>query len=143
MVFSAIDGLTPLRAIIGSNASPLKMNARPISLPSPKDFVVNLGGLQQCDGRHIRLFVLLRRLANTGFSRMEARKKDRDTRADVPVRCPYCVEGQTFRKMEYRLPVDWYICLCCGHRSMPSRKDFVCSCQRCRTKRGWQPVRHV
>jgi predicted RNA-binding Zn-ribbon protein involved in translation (DUF1610 family) len=46
------------------------------------------------------------------------------------VRCPYCVSDDEFRQMIARLG-DRFVCNKCGHSSIPSDKDFKCSCRGC------------
>jgi hypothetical protein len=47
-----------------------------------------------------------------------------------PVRCPYCVEGNAFKVMQQ---VEHYLaCSKCGHKVVPDRPTFICSCPNCR-----------
>ncbi len=46
------------------------------------------------------------------------------------VRCPYCVMGGCFRPMLQR-STGWFLCLGCGHTSLPGDPYAKCSCQRC------------
>jgi len=46
------------------------------------------------------------------------------------VRCPYCVEGGCFRPM-LRRSTGWFLCLGCGHMTLPSDPYAKCSCHRC------------
>ena len=46
------------------------------------------------------------------------------------VRCPYCVQGGCFRPMLLR-PTGWYLCLGCGHSTVPNDPYARCACERC------------
>jgi len=47
------------------------------------------------------------------------------------VRCPYCVLGSEFRPMLQRSRKRWFVCVSCGHVSMPNDPYLKCSCSRC------------
>jgi len=47
------------------------------------------------------------------------------------VRCPYCVEGDDFKTMIAQGSGDWFLCIDCGHLTLPSYPDFRCLCIKC------------
>jgi hypothetical protein len=50
--------------------------------------------------------------------------------AEQIVRCPYCSLGEDFPPMLARTE-GWFICLKCGHTSIPENPKFKCFCQNC------------
>jgi hypothetical protein len=50
-------------------------------------------------------------------------------RAQLIVRCPYCVLADDFRPMLER--PGWFICQQCGHTILRHDPDFKCRCQNC------------
>jgi hypothetical protein len=46
------------------------------------------------------------------------------------VRCPYCVQGGCFRPMLQRSEYS-FVCLGCGHTTIPDDPQAKCSCVRC------------
>jgi DNA-directed RNA polymerase subunit RPC12/RpoP len=49
------------------------------------------------------------------------------------IRCPYCVEGKSFKAMIARGGGDWYMCVRCGHLMMTKNPSFECTCAKCVT----------
>ena len=47
------------------------------------------------------------------------------------VRCPYCVDGEDFRLMVAQGSGDWFLCVNCGHLTLPSYPSFRCLCSKC------------
>lgn len=47
------------------------------------------------------------------------------------IRCPYCAVGLDFRLMVRQAGGDWYVCVGCGHLSLPSSPFYRCICRRC------------
>jgi len=47
------------------------------------------------------------------------------------VRCPYCVLGSDFRPM-FRRGKKSFVCVSCGHTSIPEEPYAKCPCSRCR-----------
>src|SRR5215469_4448292 len=54
-----------------------------------------------------------------------------------PVRCPYCVDGQNFRRMAAR-ENSRFICGRCGHIESPN-VEFECNCGKCAELRKYNP----
>lgn len=52
-------------------------------------------------------------------------------KTDKIVRCPYCVEGETFRAMSRHSDGDWFLCVVCGHLALPLDPLFQCTCGKC------------
>lgn len=46
------------------------------------------------------------------------------------VRCPYCVQGGCFRPM-LQPSKGWFLCLGCGHTTIPADPQAKCLCARC------------
>ena len=50
----------------------------------------------------------------------------------LPVmRCPYCIEGGSFKVMIGQGRGDWYMCARCGHLTLPTDPVFECTCPKC------------
>ena len=47
------------------------------------------------------------------------------------VRCPYCVLDSEFRPM-FRKGKKSFVCVSCGHSSIPDEPYAKCPCSRCR-----------
>jgi hypothetical protein len=47
------------------------------------------------------------------------------------VRCPYCIEGQNFKRMLPRSEGEWFLCPACGHANMPGHSSYRCNCPKC------------
>jgi len=52
-------------------------------------------------------------------------------KTDKILRCPYCVEGETFKEMLRHVSGDWFICTECSHLALPANSFFQCTCRRC------------
>jgi hypothetical protein len=52
-----------------------------------------------------------------------------------PVRCPYCIEGDDFKIMKARGEEEWFLCLRCGHVTIPNHTPYQCNCQTCVKRR--------
>lgn len=52
-------------------------------------------------------------------------------KSDEIVRCPYCVEGATFRTMFRHMDGEWFTCTECGHLAFPSNPLYRCTCRKC------------
>lgn len=52
-------------------------------------------------------------------------------KTDKVLRCPYCVEGDTFRAMFGHTDGDWFTCAECGHLAFPSNPVYRCTCRKC------------
>lgn len=51
--------------------------------------------------------------------------------SEAVVRCPYCVQGSEFRPM-FRPPgKKRFVCVICGHTSMPDGAYSNCHCPKC------------
>lgn len=48
------------------------------------------------------------------------------------VRCPYCVAGKEFRPMLRHSGKRRFLCLGCGHNTVPGAIHSSCHCPRCR-----------
>jgi hypothetical protein len=57
---------------------------------------------------------------------------------DKLIRCPYCVEEETFKAMFRHHGGDWFVCGVCGHLSLPSDPFFECTCRKCIALRTMQ-----
>jgi hypothetical protein len=49
------------------------------------------------------------------------------------IRCPYCVDGSSFKEMTSRADGEWFICSSCGHAKMPGQPAYRCNCAKCQT----------
>jgi len=52
-------------------------------------------------------------------------------RSSKNIRCPYCVEGDDFKMMVAQGSGDWFLCVNCGHLTLPSYPTFRCLCSKC------------
>src|SRR6266446_231534 len=50
----------------------------------------------------------------------------------TPIRCPYCVEGKSFKAMVAQgNGGEWHMCVRCGHLIVPTNSSFKCTCAKC------------
>ena len=47
------------------------------------------------------------------------------------IRCPYCVEGDSFKAMMGRAEGRSFVCARCGHVAMPDDASYQCKCAKC------------
>jgi Zn ribbon nucleic-acid-binding protein len=53
--------------------------------------------------------------------------------SEVVIRCPYCVSGDEFRPMFRHHGKKIFICVGCGHRTLPGAIYSACQCPKCRS----------
>jgi hypothetical protein len=63
-------------------------------------------------------------------------------KTDKIVRCPYCVEDQTFKTMLRHSSGDWFVCGVCGHLAIPPDPFFQCTCTKCLALKAMQENFH-
>jgi hypothetical protein len=63
-------------------------------------------------------------------------------KTDKIVRCPYCVEDQTFKVMLRHSSGDWFVCDVCGHLAIPEDPFFQCTCAKCIALKAMQENFH-
>src|SRR3954452_14656723 len=64
----------------------------------------------------------------------QGRSTFRDNQDMSPIRCPYCVEGESFKAMVAQgNSGDWHMCVRCGHLILPTNPSFECTCANCVT----------
>jgi rubrerythrin len=51
--------------------------------------------------------------------------------SDDPIRCPYCIQDDNFRRMKPQPKGQWFACEMCGHIVMRDNADFQCRCRKC------------
>jgi hypothetical protein len=55
-----------------------------------------------------------------------------DNNPAAAVRCPYCVEGKSFKAMVAQgNGGEWHMCVRCGHLIMTKNPSFECTCAKC------------
>jgi hypothetical protein len=54
-------------------------------------------------------------------------------------RCPYCVLSDGFRRMS-ATSEGRFVCVKCGHVTLPGDKIFQCLCSHCESMRAFRPA---
>lgn len=49
----------------------------------------------------------------------------------IIIRCPYCVEGDTFKVMAAKDEGAWFLCSSCGHVAIRGYPSYRCNCEKC------------